>query len=183
MVSQLSLDVLDTKSLKTFRVADSSWYNKKIKIECATLEITPPGVADAVIFNVTKNFSTVFNSSNLKLKRARVYSDLQPLPDGIYKIKYSIRPNEDLWVEYDYMRNDSLLHSYYEEMCKIKLQACPATKEQTKVLKDLNEIKTYIDQSKIEVEFCGNRKRGVELYDYANKLIGRYKREGCLTCK
>lgn len=183
MISQLLLDVLDTKSIKTFRVADASWYNKKIKVECPTLEITPPGVTDAVIFTTKKGFSTVFNSSNLKLKRARVYSDLQPLPDGIYHIKYSIKPNEEAWVEYDYMRIDSIMHCYFEEVCKLKLQACEPSKETKSKLKDLREIKTYIDASKIEVESCGNRKRGVELYDYANKLLGKFKSGKCLTCK
>lgn len=183
MVSQLLLDVLDTKSLKTFRVADASWYNSKIKVEDAKLSITPPGVTDAVVFNVKKNFSTVFNSSNLKLKRAKVYSDLQALPDGIYTIKYSIRPNNDAWVEYDYMRIDSLMHCYFEEMCKLKLQACTPTKEQNVKLKDLSEIRLYIENSKIEVEYCGNRKRGIELYNYAKKLIDKFKTGSCLNCK
>lgn len=182
MISQLSLDILDTCNVKTLRVADSSWYNKKITVECGSLEVTPPGYANAVAFNVDKEFSLVLNSSNLKLKKSKVFSDLGPLPDGVYKIRYSIKPNEDLWVEYEYLRVDSLIKSYMEQLADLRVQPCEMNSELKRKIRDLKEIRVYIDAAKAEVEFRHNRQRGIDLYEFANKLLKQFGKKHCLNC-
>lgn len=164
------------------RVSDSSWYNKKIDVECGTLEVTPPGYTDPVIFNVDEGFSTVLNSSNLKVKKAKVYADLQPLADGVYKIRYSIKPNDSLWVEYEHLRIDNVLKTYFEARCALRLQACEPDSITTDRLSKLKKIKQYIDFAKSEVEVGHNRARGLELYDFANKLLTKYKNKDCLNC-
>lgn len=182
MITHLSLDITETHDIKTLRVTDSSWYNKKIDVECATLTVTPPGTSREISFNVKKDFNTVLNSSNLKLKRARVYSDLGPLPDGVYKIRYSIKPNDDLWIEYEYLRVENLLKDFYEIKGKLKLQACEADWKTKDQLSKLDEIEVYIKAAKGEVEYLHNRKRGIELYDYARSLLSKFKQRDCLTC-
>lgn len=176
MVSQLILDIRDTSDVRTLRIDDSSFYNPNIKVECGLLEITPPGYIESINFNVEEGFSTVLNSSNLRLSKVRVYTDLSALPDGIYKIKYSIKPNSSAWVEYDYMRVNTILKQYNTELCSIKLQPSPLDKKTKERLKRIREIKGYIDTSKLEVDEFGNRWRGLELYKYAQELLNT-------TCK
>jgi hypothetical protein len=182
MTSELFLDIVNTHSVKTMRIMDASWYNKKITVECGTLEVIPPGYTSPIIFNVDKGFSTVLNSSNLKLKKAKVYSDLQPLPDGVYRIKYSIKPNTEIWVEYEHLRIENLIKSINESKCDIKLKACDPDKDTQIKINRLNKIETYLKYAKIEVEYCGNRKRGLVLYDYAQELLGKFGKTDCLTC-
>lgn len=182
MTSQIGLEVVDTRNVKTLRVLDSSFYNAKIKVECGTLEVTPPGYNNPVIFNVTKDFSIVLNSSNLKLAKVKVYSKLQALPDGVYKLKYSIKPNDDLWVTYDHLRVSKLLRDYYQQLCALKLQACEPDSDTRSKIKKLREIRIYIDAAVAEVEECGNRGRGLELYDYAQKLLNKFKTTDCPSC-
>lgn len=178
MVSQLILDFPDTGDVRTLRINDASFYNPDIPVECGTLEITTPGFIEPVIFNVEQGFSVVLNASNLKLAKVKVYTQLQAIPDGIYKVRYSIKPNVNAWVEYDHMRNNTLLKQYYTELCSIKLQPSPASKQVKDRLKRLREIKSYIDVSKIEVDECGNRSRGIELYKYAQELL----KVNCQNC-
>lgn len=180
MVSNLILDFPDTFNVKTLRINDSSFYNDKLDVECGLIEVIPPGYTKSVNFNVDKGFSLVVNSSNLKLAKVKVYKDLQALPDGVYTVKYSIKPNDKLWVTYDYMRVNSLMKQYYEALCAAKLQPCMPDKTTQAELTRLAEIRTYIDAAKIEVEECGNRNRGVELYNYAQELLNK---TNCLTCK
>lgn len=183
MVSQLELEIPDTRSVKTLRILDNSLYNSKIEVECGILEITPPGYNNSVNFNVAEGFSFVANSSNLKIAKTKVFSKLQALPDGVYQIKYSIKPNDFSWVEYDHLRISKIMHDYYTQLCCLKLKACEPDKETHLKLKQLREIRLFIDTAKAEVEECGNRTRGTELYDYARRLLNTFSDSNCLTCK
>lgn len=178
MVSELILDFPDTRNVKTLRVTDASFYNPKVPVECALLSVTPPGYLTAIDFNVKEGFSIVLNSSNLKIAKVKVYKELTALPDGIYTFRYSINPNEKIWVEYDYLRIDKLMKDYYSVLCAAKLQPYPHSKEARQKLRELRELRTYMDAAKGEVEECGNRTRGMELYKYAQQLIS----EQCKTC-
>lgn len=179
MVSNLLLETPDTYNAKTLRINDASFYND-VTVECGLLEVIPPGYTKSVNFNVSKNFSIVLNSSNLKLAKARVFRDLKDLPDGVYSLRYSIKPNDEVWIEYDHMRINKVLKDYYQLLCETKLQPYPESKEIRDKLKRLAEIRVYIDAAKVEVEECGNRKRGIDLYNYAQELITSGI---CFTCK
>lgn len=183
MVTELYLEFPDTGNVKTLRVTDGSYYNHKIKVECPILEVTPPGYSSAVSFNVTKGFSTVLNSSNLNISKVNAYSKLQPLPDGVYKFKYSIKPNELLWIEYQHLRINAFMKDYNTELCALKLQACEPDNETSLKLKKLREIRSYMEAAKIEVDECGNKIRGMELYEYAKKLLNKFQTSDCITCK
>lgn len=179
MISNLILDIPDTFDVRTLRINDSSMYGD-VDVECGLIEVIPPGYTKSVNFNVSKGFSLVLNTSNLKIAQTKVFRDLKDLPDGVYSIKYSIKPNDDLWIQYDYMRINKLMKSYYEMLCQVKLRPYPTENKIKDELKRLAEIRTYIDAAKVEVEECGNRKNGLDLYNYAQELITSGL---CFTCK
>lgn len=178
MPAELILDFSDTNDLRTLRVYDTSLYNPKVDVECGLLEVTPPGYIESINFNVTEGFSLILNSSNLNLAKVKTRKDLQSLPDGIYTFKYSVKPSGQLWVEYDWLRNNKLIKDYYTKWCELKLQPYPESKQVKEQIRHLREVESYIITSKLEVEQCGNRQRGMDLYKYAYELLNI----GCKTC-
>ena len=49
-------------------------------------------------------------------------------------------------------------------------------------LADLRYIKMLIDGAKAKVEYCHSTEQGVEMLQYANKLMKKYQDGCCVTC-
>lgn len=184
VVTKLAIQELPTKDCRTLRLIDNSSYNPAIPVTCSILEITLPGKDCPVAFNVEKDFNTVFNSSLLGINKATCYSDLIPLPEGVYKIKYSINPNTVLYEEYEYLRNCQQLDRYYKAVCSLFTSRCDISKKDfEEKRKKLIWIKELIDAAKYNVEECENSERGLELYDEANDLLSDFNNNCCNTCR
>jgi hypothetical protein len=172
MTSQLILEFPDTQNLKTFRVMDASFYNENLPVDCGLLEITPPGMSDSANFNVNEKFDLIINSSNLGLTRLVSTKNLPTLQDGIYKIKYSIKPNNKLWVEYNYFRNQSQHQLFVKEVTALYNCRESMTKKEFDIrLKELVDAKHLMDLSKTNVEDLNNPTKGINYYNDAQKLL------------
>ena len=98
----LYLDIIQTINLATLRVNDVSVYAEDAPISNAIIEITPPTYTfPSLALRVNRGFSTVFNSSNLRIAPA-TGGVKSPLPDGNYFIRYSVAPNQSVYVAYNY---------------------------------------------------------------------------------
>lgn len=116
----LYLDIKDTINEATFRVDDISIYIENAPFENPIIEVTPPTYDyPTLALRPTKNFSIVFNSSNLRIVPA-TGGVKSPLPDGNYYIKYSVAPNTSVWVAYNYFRNFKQVSSFKDLLCSIK---------------------------------------------------------------
>lgn len=172
MVSKLAIQEIPGNDCKYLRLVDNSVYNLSIPIENGILEITPPGYNCPVIFNVDPYFNTAFNSSVLKTSPPSASTQLFDLPDGIYKIKYSINPNSVLFVEYDLFRNCRQMCSYIRAICDLFSDRCELTKSKFEERrKKLIWIKELIDAAKYMVEEFGDCDAGLDLYNEANSLL------------
>ncbi len=172
MISNLEVRIEPTNNCKILKVVENSIYNPDITVENAILEITVPGYNCAVIFNVTPGFTLLLNSSTLEIAPAASYATLLPLPEGIYKIKYSIKPNKYLSVEYDYLRNCQQFQKYIVAVCAFFNKKCNlCDSDIVKYRKDLIWIRDLIEAAKFKVEECGDPIEGLELYNEANRLI------------
>lgn len=173
MVSRLEIQEIPA-SCKVLKLTDTSTYNPELEVDNAVLEVTPPGFSCSVAFTVDKGFNIVLNSSTLKIAPAVIQADLIDLPDGIYFYKYSIKPNNQLFVEYSALRQCALLQKYYHEVCILFSEREKVTR---KVFEDnrreLIWIKELIDASKYKVEECGQEDAGIEMYNEANRLLDR----------
>ena len=98
MKNIINVDISDTLTPATLRVADASQYILNTNPTNNILEVTPPGYDCAVIFNLTEYFNLVLNANNLNIAPSNNNSVVF-LPDGLYKIKYSIDPNLTNFVE------------------------------------------------------------------------------------
>jgi hypothetical protein len=185
---QLSLEIPDTNNCTIFRVQDTSVYSENVPITCPTLEIVPPGFNQGVVIDIqvapttTSSFSYIFNSCILGLQTTGCGDTLQYLPDGVYYIRYSVSPNDKVFVEYKYLRVCQILNKYFNELCKLEMAACEPHADVKEQLKELRLIKSFIDAAKAKVEYCHDIDKGNELLMYADKRLNKYMtNDGCCT--
>lgn len=182
MISQLGLQVIETGDPRTLRIVDNSVYSPGITVSCEQLHITPPGFTYPAAFEVDKGFNSLFTSENLGLTSAN--SAISDLPDGIYILRYSINPNEKMWVEYYHLRNTAQIKLYNELLCRLDLQPCDTVSKDLEAnLKATYTAKMYMDAAKAMVEYCNAPKQGIALYEYATKLLEKIEKKLINKCK
>ena len=96
------------------------------------------------------------------------------LPDGIYTIRYSVSPNDKVYVEYHYLRVCQITNKYFNELCKLEMAACEPQADVKDQLNELRLIKSFIDAAKAKVEQCDDLQEGMELLMYAQKKLHNY---------
>jgi len=179
MKSRLLLQIREDRDCNTFTVKDVSVYNPDIAVSCAELLITPPGFGDTFNFSVETGFDTAYTSRDFKYTGTDC--DIISLQDGIYQIRYHICPTDEVFVEYNHLRQCSALNDYYEALCALKLEACYPTKKQAELLDKLRTIKQYFDAAKAYVEVCNAPNKGLELHNYAVEKLKELNIT-CTTC-
>jgi hypothetical protein len=173
----LSLEVPVTANAQVLRVVDTSQYAALVDATCLRLEVLAPGYTTPAVITVTKEFNLSLNSVTLGLS-----STPSDLPDGIYIIRYSVSPNDKVWVEYNHLRTTEIAASRMNELCKLSIGACEPPMDVKDKWKELSQIRDYIEAAKVYVEWCDKPKQGIALLLYAEKLLSRYKENHCTTC-
>jgi len=178
--SELSIDISKTHNLKTMRIFDTSTYCDEI-VENYLIEILPVNKSTWVTFHVQKEFSLVLNSSNLGYRRVSDSTQLMDLPDGIYEIKQSYKPNVHTLAHYYHLRTQALQLKYIELLCKHFDNEC---KKEDRVYmaesQHLMQIKQYIDAAEYSVSDKHDKQNGINLYNRAVELIKQFENEcGC----
>jgi len=182
----LELEVPST-ACNSLRIIDMSTYVSGLAVECETLEILVPGCANEVVFKDTdsipleRDFDNKYSASDLGIQATNV-STPGEIPDGMYTIRYSVAPNSVVNVIYYHLRTTNILNEYYKELCKLQLSQCEQTREQKQKLDDLRYIKSLIDAAKAKTEYCHANDQGNDMYNYAKKLLAKYKTGTCITC-
>lgn len=167
---KLDLDVLRNSSIKRLVISDESLYGSVVPAG-ATLEITPPGW-NKIVVPFTPNAANSYTSINLGLS----CDDYIALPDGLYKLKYSIFPNTTNFIEKTFMRADKLICKYGKILLNLHLEnECPANKED---ISKMNEIRLLIEGAVAAANSCDNE-LAYQLYDKANCFLDRIKECNC----
>lgn len=179
MKHQLSLEVPETANEKIFRVLDSSVYVDNMTITCAYLQITAPGFTSPVQIEVAPNYNMTLTACALGLQSEDCLEDMACLPDGIYKLQYSVSPSDKLYVEYNFLRETSVLNSYFKELAKLELKGCDTEECFKDQLKDLGLIKSLLDAAKAKVEYTNEPEDGMDLFLFAKKKLRTYTTSCC----
>lgn len=185
MISTLALDISNSGDCGNFRIKDSSYYNPTIPVTCAQLQIIQPTSKIPVEFEIeSPYFDLVFNTANLNIQ-TNPRDCLNSLPDGIYYIKYSINPNNKLYVEYNYLHNCNQYSKFIQLVCKTYSNKCNFTKsEYISKIEEIQNLKSMIDSSKYLVEICNNPEEGMNLYNEINSILDKYQIDAiCKNCK
>lgn len=170
---RLSLEVPDTTSKCLIRLVDTSSYNPLVPTNCPLLEITPPGFwKPSVLSSILPGFSLNLTACNLGLQVTNCDSYNNDLSDGVYIIKWSLSPNDQVYVEYNHLRITSALNRYQEVLCCIQRSIdCDPPKKTKEMIKQAQYIRTLLDVAKAKVEYCHSPKLGVSTYSYALSLL------------
>lgn len=178
----LSLEAPDTMNLCQLRVVDTSVYNNEVDIKCPKLEITIPGFNYAVQLTeetIAPGFIENLTACDLGVQIDGCGTTYNTLPDGIYVIRYSVSPNDQIYVEYNHLRITKALHMYNNILCELDLGACEPDAKLDAQLTKLRKAKQYLDAAKAAVETCHAPNKGLELYKYALKLLGGFTCKSC----
>lgn len=181
------LEAPDTMNKCILRVVDVSVYNPLTPPVCPRLLITPPGWSIPISFDdsqIQPGFSLNLTACDLEMQTQGCGTNYNDLPDGIYIIKYSVSPNDIVYVEYNHLRITNALHMVQCILCFLDLGTCDPPAEIKAKMDQLTLIRRYLDAAKAAVEFCHEPKKGMELYRYSIKLLNKLAcGTNCGSCK
>lgn len=193
----LSLEVPDTMNKCVLRIVDTTTYNKDIPVKCPVLWVTVPGFQYSVQFDensqvngpvdmcelthlpLKAGFILNLTACDLEIQSSACGTVYNDLPDGIYAIKYAVSPVDLVYVEYNHLRITKALHKYQAILCDLDLAACDPPVPVKEKLNKLRLAKMYLDAAKAQVEYCHQAKKGMDLYNYAVKMLDKLS---CSTC-
>lgn len=168
MKPKLDISILNTYNSKVLTVADVSYYPVGYIINNPYLEITVPGFPKLTTLFTPKGVN-VFNSDTLQITDGCPRS----LPDGIYKVRFSIHPNYELFVERSFLRLDAVLEkfdAYYLTLNLMRLD----TQTSTDLMKQLDIIEVYLQGAMSAANKC-DEKLAYELLNKANSNLDKIK--------
>ena len=169
---KLSLEIPDVNNVGILRVYDTSIYTDTLSVKCPTLEITSPGYKKSWRVDPTEqNFTYNLNACTLGMISSGCDENNPPLPDGIYKIRYSVSPNDKVYVEYLHLRVSQTFNLYNNELCKLDVCAGDLHSDTKYKLNKLREIRDYIDAAKVKVEHCHDPHKGMQLFLYVQRRL------------
>jgi hypothetical protein len=175
MALQLDILVVPTYNTLTLGVADASIYptNPPV-VSSPTIEITVPGF-DVVSLPFNVNDFNIFNSLSLGL--TTFGQPLLPLPDGVYKLKYTVAPAYENFVEKTIIRVEVLQEKFDEAFMKLDMMECDrAIKTQQKV--NLNTIYFFIQGAIAAANNCAVAEAN-KLYNQANMMLNNFIKNNC----
>ena len=180
---QLALDVLDTASTIILKISDASIYSTLLPVDCPRLDIYLPGflTPSSITADLPGGFIRTLSAHDLG---AQPQADEAPreLPDGVYKIAYSVAPNVHTMVEYYHLRTTRTMNAYYRELARVQLATGELSSDQLRRLQDLRVVFSYLQAAKAQTEYCHAPSRGAELLSYAELLLTKFRTGACPTC-
>lgn len=171
---RLDILVLPTYNSTTLGIADASTYTEDPPIESSpTIEINIPSFGIVFIpFNM--NEFNIFTSVTLGLSEI---GDIQPLPDGVYYLKYTVAPAYINYVEKSFMRIEKLQEKFDTAFMKLDIMECDQLiKKQSKV--DLNTIYFFIQGAVAAANNCAID-QATKLYIKADKMLDNFLNTNC----
>ena len=171
---QLDILVVPTYSVLTLGVTDASVYPTNPPVVSApTIEIDIPGFGTKILPFVPDEIN-VFTSSNLGITEPGCN---QPLPDGIYRLRYSVAPSYLYNVEKTILRIDKLQEKFDSAFLKLNMMECDrALKTQSSV--QLNTINFFIQGAIAAANNCAEYESNT-LYAQADNLLNNFLRTNC----
>ena len=174
-MTELFLEFKPTKGCKSFLIKDVSNYNPDLPITCNQLLVKVPGFTYGHTFEPLSNFELLVNMSNVGISK---HGPLPQLPDGNYDIKYSINPNDKLFVEYNYYSTCQLQEDYINAALNLYKSENPLS---FKSIDKLFEISNLIEHAKLAAEDTNNIYIANDLYNQAKTKLKELE-NGCNVC-
>jgi hypothetical protein len=180
---KLSIEIPDVLTNCIFRVIDTSTYNDYVPVDCPKLEITAPGFTTAVALSPGTDFSVNYTACDLDLQLTNCDTTRNSLPDGVYVVRYSVAPNDTVYVEYNHLRITQALNKINDLLCCLDVQACDPPQPLKNKLKEVQLLWTMLQAAKARVEYCHNPSQGMAMYTYVMTKLSKLACGcGCESC-
>ncbi len=153
-----------------------------IPVTCANLQITSPGQSTPTSLSVIPQHRLILNACVLGLIASTACSSNCPdLPDGLYNIRYSVAPNDLVYVEYKILRTVRAVNRRNLMLCKVGLTPCLPDADVQSELRDLDIILDYLTSAKVTVENEHQYADGITQYKFAVEMMDKmsYRRRNC----
>lgn len=172
---KLNLLVIPTYDTRLLGISDVSTYPSPPVAPTIEIDIPSFGI---VSLPFTPEEFNIFNSTIFGI--TDVGDDLVPLPDGVYKIKYSIFPAYENYVEKTILRVDKLMEKFDTAFMNLDMMECDmAIKKQDKV--QLNSIYYFISGAIAAANNCAIDTAN-KLYNQADKMLNNFIRSSKCGC-
>jgi hypothetical protein len=171
---QLDILVVPTYSVLTLRIVDASIYpTDPPVVSSPSVEIHIPGFGTKILPFVPGE-DNIFTSSTLEITEEGCN---QPLPDGIYRIKYSVAPAYANYVEKTILRVERLQEKFDNAFLQLNMMECDrALRTQASV--QLNTINFFIQGAIAAANNCAEHESNV-LYAQANSMLDKFLKSNC----
>lgn len=174
----LDIITLDTHNTYLLAIADVTNWPTGFTISTPTIQITPPGYPMVSLAFTAKSVQ-VYNSATLGITCSDDNCPTIPLPDGMWKVVYSVAPSYKYYVEKNFLVIKKFLEKYDEIWLKLDLFECDgAVKSQDK--KTLETVEEYIKGAIAAANNCYT-KMAMDLYNKALTLLKNYSDKRCLS--
>lgn len=180
----LSLDIPDTTNDCVLRIVDTSIMASGIPADCATLEITPPGFFQAYQYlSLSPGFMVNLTACDIELQTYACDTVKNTFSDGVYIIRYSVSPNDKVYVEYNHLRITTALKKFEALLCCLDIKGCAPTSDLSKELNEIQLLMTMLKAAKANVEYCHKPGNGMDIYNYVMTKLSKIScRNGCSKC-
>ena len=178
----LSLESPDTLNKCILRITDTSIYNQDTGVKCPLLQVTLPGFVRPVNFGedvISPGFNVNLTACDLGVQVANCGTSYADLSDGIYILKYSVSPNEYVYVEYNHLRITKALLMIQDILCDLNIADCDPPKTVKEKLNKITFIKRILDAAKAKAEYCHEPAKAMQLY---NEALSMLKKMECKSC-
>jgi len=124
----LNLLILETQEVELLGIGDTSWYPDNFQIITPTIQITPPSYPKITLPFTSKNL-TIYNSTTLGISCTEPDPECGQidLPDGIWKVKYTIAPADKYFVEKSFIRTMAIERQLGEGFLATDISNCTGT--------------------------------------------------------
>jgi hypothetical protein len=161
-MNQLSINIIDTYNLKTMGIIDTTVYGTTPVVN-PTIEITPPGFGKkSLVF--TTGAINIYNSNNMGITDCKNLKELHDLPDGIYRIRYSVFPNTTAAFETTHLRTARLKQMLYSQY----LSYLQSEKKPVNTRKNLEDAGLLLNGALLAT---ADEATAIALYRKAEKLL------------
>lgn len=167
----LDLAMLPTYNVKLLAIADASYYPTGWNVSVPSISITPPGYVPTMMTFVAGGLQ-LYNANSLGLCTVSDVCDMPPLPDGIYKVRYTITPANVYFIDKTFLRTDKIESDLDYAFLKLEMMECDGQlKRQKKETIDLIEF--YIQGAIAAADQCA-LKMATDLLGKARRLLDSF---------
>lgn len=170
MIPKLDFDILDTYDLRVMRVVDNSSWEHLYK-ETTYIDVITPAKTKPVTNYFYKDKINTLNSNNLELTMTHQKGELQPLPDGVYKIKIYVCEGDKFSYETCYLRTIKTMIELDKVLIDMNVKGCETD---AKTLERYLKIELLLKSAHANVR-QGNVEQGMCEFDKAKDMIAKFK--------